>query len=204
MSKPKLPVLPCPFCGGDPVAEYRRGDERNGYSDTAVIRCNCCDVERGASGKQKKRGYGYADNSGIEARAVDAWNQRKSVPQGYALIGIDALKAWGKYEEVRNACRVLMTPQASVVQQQPCGVLKPDEFAGHVFVPRIAGDWSMLGKNLYTNPAQQAKPQPLTQEQREAVFTAANSILENGCPMSWEHAVIDAVEAAYGITKGPQ
>lgn len=28
-----------------------------------------------------------------------------AVPEGYALIGIDALKAWGKYDEVRDACR---------------------------------------------------------------------------------------------------
>lgn len=51
------------------------------------------------------------------------------------------------------------------------------------------------------HPAPQAKPQPLTNEQREAVFTAANGILEHGAPMSWEHALVDAVEAALGITK---
>ena len=27
------------------------------------------------------------------------------VPDGYALIGIDALRAWGKLDEVRDACR---------------------------------------------------------------------------------------------------
>jgi hypothetical protein len=27
-----------------------------------------------------------------------------AVPQGYALIGIDVLKAWGKYDEVSAAC----------------------------------------------------------------------------------------------------
>ena len=41
------------------------------------------------------------------------------VPEGYVLVGIDALKAWGKYEEVRDACRVSTAPQASGVQQEP-------------------------------------------------------------------------------------
>ena len=27
-----------------------------------------------------------------------------AVPEGYALVSIDALKAWGKYAEVKNAC----------------------------------------------------------------------------------------------------
>ena len=28
-----------------------------------------------------------------------------AVPNGYALVSIDALKAWGKYDEVCNACQ---------------------------------------------------------------------------------------------------
>ena len=37
----------------------------------------------------------------------------KAVPEGYALISIDALKAWGKYEEVKSACQYpVMKPSA--------------------------------------------------------------------------------------------
>jgi hypothetical protein len=36
--------------------------------------------------------------------------------------------------------------------QEPCGRLKSDPDEGHIFVPRIEGDWSMLGKDLYTTP----------------------------------------------------
>lgn len=32
-----------------------------------------------------------------------------TVPEGYALISIDALKAWGKYDEVLAACQYGIT-----------------------------------------------------------------------------------------------
>ena len=42
------------------------------------------------------------------------------VPEGYALISIDALKAWGKYDEVRSACRFPVEP----VKQEPVAVVE--------------------------------------------------------------------------------
>ena len=39
-------------------------------------------------------------------------------------------------------------------QGEPCGRLESDPEEGHVFVPCIDGDWSMLGKDLYTTPLQ--------------------------------------------------
>lgn len=48
-----------------------------------------------------------------------------------------------------------------------------------------------------THPAPQQKP--LTREQRDAAISVANRMLEHGAPMSWEEALIDAVEAAHNI-----
>lgn len=47
-------------------------------------------------------------------------NNKYDVPDGYALISIDALKAWGKYDEVRNACQF----PADQAEQEPvaCGI----------------------------------------------------------------------------------
>ena len=39
-------------------------------------------------------------------------------PEGYALISIEALKAWGKYDEVRSACRF---PAEPMNRPQNCG-----------------------------------------------------------------------------------
>ncbi len=45
--------------------------------------------------------------------------------------------------------------------QEPCGRLESDPNEGHIFVPRIEGDWSMLGEDLYTKPP---ATQPAVQE----------------------------------------
>ena len=55
-------------------------------------------------------------------------------------------------------------------QQEPVGRLESDPDEGHVFVPRIDGDWSMLGKDLYTSPPAQLTWVGLTDEEREAVI----------------------------------
>ena len=39
------------------------------------------------------------------------------VPEGYALIGIDALKAWGKYDLVREDCQYPTEPQPQPKQE---------------------------------------------------------------------------------------
>jgi hypothetical protein len=51
-----------------------------------------------------------------------------------------------------------MRPPAPAQQQEPVGRLESDPYEGHVFVPRIDGDWSMLGKDLYNAPPAQRKP----------------------------------------------
>lgn len=40
------------------------------------------------------------------------------VPNGYALVSIDALKVWGKYDEVRNACQF----PAEQAEQEPVAI----------------------------------------------------------------------------------
>jgi hypothetical protein len=53
--------------------------------------------------------------------------------------------------------RELVGEQPAPVQE-PCGRLESDPYEGHIFVPRIKGDWSMLGKDLYTTPPIVATP----------------------------------------------
>ena len=43
------------------------------------------------------------------------------VPEGYALVGIDALKAWGKYELVKSMCVFPATPPAAQPAKQEQG-----------------------------------------------------------------------------------
>jgi hypothetical protein len=50
--------------------------------------------------------------------------------------------------------------------QEPCGRLESDPDEGHIFVPRIEGDWSMLGEDLYTKaPLSQQRWIGLTEEE---------------------------------------
>lgn len=66
--------LPCPFCGRKAKKKLRRGGDHNGYADTVFYECDVCFVRRGATGDSSKPGY--ADNSTIEHRALEKWNQR--------------------------------------------------------------------------------------------------------------------------------
>jgi hypothetical protein len=70
----KTELLPCPFCGGKPIKRISHGDERNAYANTASISCEKCGCTRSAAGDTSKRGY--ADNSTIDVRAIEAWNTR--------------------------------------------------------------------------------------------------------------------------------
>lgn len=47
----------------------------------------------------------------LEARLAE----KPRVPEGYALIGIDALKAWGVHDQVRDACRYPVAQQHETV-----------------------------------------------------------------------------------------
>ena len=63
-----------------------------------------------------------------------------------------SFKAYTDYAiPAASAIKEALTKQE---QGEPCGRLESDPEEGHVFVPRIDGDWSMLGKDLYTTPLQ--------------------------------------------------
>lgn len=63
----------------------------------------------------------YPSNPSISATQQTA---QQAVPEGYALIGIDALKAWGKYDLVKSMC---MFP-ADQPAAQPAPVQEPEKF----------------------------------------------------------------------------
>ena len=60
-------------------------------------------------------------------------------------------------ETIRELSRMVAEQPA---RQEPVGRLESDPDEGHVFVPRIDGDWSMLGEDLYTSP-QPAQQEPV-------------------------------------------
>ena len=45
-----------------------------------------------------------AQDDGSFTAVTDYWPEEQKVPEGYALISIDTLRAWGKYDEVQEAC----------------------------------------------------------------------------------------------------
>ena len=67
-------LLPCPFCGGKPELRRVGLSEVFAYADRVIINCSECGVSRGSIGDTSKPGY--ADNSGVERRAVELWNTR--------------------------------------------------------------------------------------------------------------------------------
>lgn len=69
-------LKPCPFCGGKPYMSRRGLSEVHAYADEVKIQCGTCSVYRSAMGDTSKPGY--ADNSTVEARAIEKWNHRHS------------------------------------------------------------------------------------------------------------------------------
>ena len=67
-------LKPCPFCGGKPHMSRRGLSEVHAYADEVKIQCGTCSVYRSAMGDTSKPGY--ADNSTVEARAIEKWNTR--------------------------------------------------------------------------------------------------------------------------------
>ena len=65
---------PCPFCGGKPRREMHSGNERNAYADCVSYVCTGCGCRQSAMGDTSKPGY--ADNTKIEAQALEKWNRR--------------------------------------------------------------------------------------------------------------------------------
>lgn len=68
-------VKPCPFCGAQPIKERVGLSEVYAYADKVTFRCQECGCARGAIGDHSKGGY--ADNSTVEDRALEAWNTRE-------------------------------------------------------------------------------------------------------------------------------
>lgn len=100
-------------------------------------------------------------------------------PEGYALISVDALKAWGKYDEVKAAC---CYPNAAPAQVEPEPVVceMTAERAAY-FMRRFRHEEKLLGPNeqaaldfvIATLAAPPQRPwQWLTDEDIEAAFMA--------------------------------
>lgn len=89
----KTKMLPCPFCGDMPVKLKSYGDERDGYADCVSYVCKTCGCARGARGDSSKGGY--ADNSGVEQKALDAWNTRAAPPEDVRAV-VDGPVLWFK------------------------------------------------------------------------------------------------------------
>lgn len=67
-------IKPCPFCGAQPLKQRTGLSEVHAYADKVVYTCPKCGCSRGAIGDTSKGGY--ADNSTVEARALEQWNMR--------------------------------------------------------------------------------------------------------------------------------
>ena len=79
-------------------------------------------------------------------------------------------------------------------EQEPVGRLESDPYEGHVFVPRIDGDWSMLGEDLYTAPPQR---KPLTDEEIRHFWREAT--MKPKYTSEFVEDFARAIEAAHGI-----
>jgi len=85
---------------------------------------------------------------------------------------VEAITVW--CPEVITVIREALAEQPA--QQEPVGRLESDPYEGHVFVPRIDGDWSMLGKDLYTAPPAQRTWVGLTDEEIEKLTVELREI----------------------------
>lgn len=107
-------LKPCPFCGGKPVKQKEGLSEVYGYADRVSYTCKDCGCTRGAQGIS---GNGYADNSTVEARALERWNTRVAL--------VELPKLWISNEsgaseqaavQVLNACREALTKAGVTVK----------------------------------------------------------------------------------------
>jgi hypothetical protein len=62
----------------------------------------------------------------LDANLKNCGASQYAVPEGYALIGIDALKAWGVYEQVSEACRYPVAKPTKEQDPVAYGVLDDD------------------------------------------------------------------------------
>lgn len=117
---------------------------------------------------------------------------------------VDAIHEWA--ERAKTAEAKLLAPQASVVQQEPLGFISPKqverivdpdgEFGAYIPMRKTpAGNFTLA---VYTNPAKQAKPQPLSDEQIAAIFDPRNGAMQGLDEVARRFA--RSIEAAHGIT----
>lgn len=89
MANPSPDLLPCPFCGARAKIGRETLDERFAYADKVTVFCIKCSTSKSALGDTSKPGY--ADNSTVEARAVEQWNSRASLASRPAEVDEEGL-----------------------------------------------------------------------------------------------------------------
>jgi len=78
-------LKPCPFCGTKPEKKKKGLGDQYGYADQVTYLCPKCGCSQSARGITS--GYGYADNSTVEKRALTAWQTRElNIPTGMELM----------------------------------------------------------------------------------------------------------------------
>jgi hypothetical protein len=88
----------CPFCGNGAHKVSKSLDERFGYALEVSYGCPVCGFRLAARGDSSKGGY--ADNSGVEEKALRKWNTRVNDASCEAAIqaavGAAAIRARGE------------------------------------------------------------------------------------------------------------
>jgi hypothetical protein len=95
----------------------------NAYANSQLaetLRARLAEPEK----EQEPRDIDWEDMYHKEKRLREMWTAppQYAVPESYALVGIDALKAWGVYEQVFEACRY---PVAKPEKEQEPVSIKP-------------------------------------------------------------------------------
>ena len=107
-------------------------------------------------------------------------------PDGYALISIDALKAWGKYGELLNAC---LFP-AEQAEQEPVAWKEFNEWM-HQEIPSgtIIGDAGWWASRIYSKFIKPAAPVQQVDLTKDEIWDAVKDI-DNLDWLRQSHAVI--------------
>ena len=98
-----------------------------------------------------------------------------SVPDGYALVSVDALRAWGKLDEVKSAC---VYPAALAQQAPPLAASAEDMAVYDGIAKRYFSD---------TQPAPSPQPAPVVSD--EQIDAATRHLYHNGRPTTKEYRV---------------
>ena len=94
-------LLRCPFCGSAPKKVKTSLGERFWYADEVMYVCTGCRCSRGARGDTSNPGY--ADNSTVERRALEAWNTRAALSQQPTDAMLDEMRRRGLSIDGDNA-----------------------------------------------------------------------------------------------------